>query len=233
MPDTTKSAAAEGVARLLVDAVAGRPLAVDAPPSCRAGAPSRSPSSLSSVSELNFVFSTSPTRSPPERRARASVDAARDRIARRIEELHRRPPGSMGNGHAARPLVAPAGQARRPASRLAAGADDQDVLGPLEGVLPRRLVPRLDRARPPPRPLEVGHGRRACATRNPCTSRRSTARAQDLGVLAGEDDERLVEAAQVRRAQVAEGVGEAAEQRLRRRRRAGCRPGRGCSTRRR
>src|SRR2546422_10440668 len=57
-----------------------------------------------------------------------------------------------------RPLVAPAGQAGRPAPGPAAGAHDEDVVGALEEPPPRRRVGGLGGTRQPGGPLEVGDG---------------------------------------------------------------------------
>src|SRR3989442_11044209 len=57
-----------------------------------------------------------------------------------------------------RPLVAPAGQAGRPAPGPAAGAHDEDVVGALEEPPPRRRVGGLGGTPQPGGPLEVGDG---------------------------------------------------------------------------
>src|SRR2546425_12764285 len=57
-----------------------------------------------------------------------------------------------------RPLVAPAGQAGRPAPGPAAGAHDEDVVGALEEPPPRRRVGGLGGTRQPGGPLEGGDG---------------------------------------------------------------------------
>src|SRR5262249_57459553 len=63
---------------------------------------------------------------------------------------------SYRRGDRLRPLVAPAGQARRPGSGATAGADDQDVVRLLEEIAPHRLVGGRRAAGPGPRPTEVG-----------------------------------------------------------------------------
>src|SRR5205823_6168130 len=91
----------------------------------------------------------------------ASPAAAPDRpLARRAWTSDRKaslaPPRDL-DGDGFRPLVAPAGQARGPAPRAAAGAHDQDVLGALEQVAPRGGVGRLGGAGQPRGALEIGH----------------------------------------------------------------------------
>src|SRR5262249_51726834 len=110
----------------------------------------------------------------------------------------------------------PAGQARRPASGLPPGAHDENVLGALEGALPRRLVARLDVAGPAAGPLEIGHAPpRVLDEELADVALAPAALAEEVRVLAREHHQRLVEAAEVGRAEMAEGVGEAAKQRLR------------------
>src|SRR5262245_37165153 len=124
-----------------------------------------SPIFLSITSELNLVFSTRPTRSPARSRARGARVRVRSRgvevgsksfIA--LSSLASSSGGVDDGGDAPGPLVAPAGQARRPASRLAARADDEDVLGALEGALVRVLVGGLDVPRAAAGALEIGDG---------------------------------------------------------------------------
>src|SRR5262245_25246565 len=189
-----------------------------------------SPSFLSITSELNLVFSTRPTRRPARSRARG----ARVTVRSRGVEVGSKSfmacsswawsswawssRGVDDSGDAPGPLVTPAGQTRRPAPRLTARADDEDVLGALEGALVGVLVGGLDLPWPAARALEVGDGAaRVLHEKAPHVGLAPAALAQDVAVLAREHDERLVVAAQVRRPEVAEGVGEAAQQGLGRR----------------
>src|SRR5215510_11906806 len=62
------------------------------------------------------------------------------------------------HGDGSRPLLAPAGQARRPAPRAPARAHEEQIVGVLEDVAPRRLVGGRDGPGQARGALEVGHG---------------------------------------------------------------------------
>src|SRR5262249_7510918 len=115
------------------------------------------------------------------------------------------------------PFLAPPRQARGPAARATTGADDEQGVGILEDVAPRRLVGRGDLAGKAARALVVGDAAtRVLHEELLDVALAPAARAQDRAVLAGEDDQRLVEATHVGDAAVRQRVGKAEQERLRR-----------------
>src|SRR2546427_685552 len=98
------------------------------------------------------------SRCPPLTRARGPPRLRRGGPSVWGSGGHLGAPSLNDRGDRARPLVAPARQAGRPAPGPAAGAHDEDVVGALEEPPPRRRVGGLGGTRQPGGPLEGGGG---------------------------------------------------------------------------
>src|SRR5436309_571158 len=117
--------------------------------------------------------------------------------------------------HRPRPLLAPSGKTGGPAPGATARADDEQVVRILEDVAPGRLVGRDDLAGKAARPLVVGDpATRVLHEELLDVALGPAALAEDLAVLAGEDEQGLVEAAHVGDAAARQRVGEAEQERL-------------------
>src|SRR5262249_34598154 len=100
--------------------------------------------------------------------------------------------------HRPRPLFAPARKTGGPAPGTPASADDGQVVGLFEDIAPGRLVGRDDLAGKAARPLVVGDAPARVLHEEPLdVALAPAALPKDLAVLAGEDDQRLVEATHV------------------------------------
>src|SRR5262245_32481541 len=125
------------------------------------------------------------------------------------------PSGHLANqrGDAPRPLLAPARQAGGPAPGPSARADDEEIVGILEQRAQRGLVRGRHLAGHARGALPVGdHAARVGHEELLHPALRPLVLTEDLAVLAGEDEQGLVEALHVGDAEIAERVGEAPQQ---------------------
>src|SRR5688500_13062734 len=184
---------------------------------CRAA--SRSATFSRIAAALILRLSTSPRRRPCRLAGRGASWSVAGPVRRDVgSKIFIASSSSDARGDRARPLLAPAGQHRGPAPR-AARADDQQVVRRLEAVAPRRLVLRHELARQPRGALEVRDAPPAVLDEERLhVAPAPAARPHDVRVLEAHHHQALVEAVDVRRAEVVERIGIAEEDGLRRRR---------------